>query len=232
MLVIAIRTLIIYLLIVVAVRLMGKRQIGQLRPTELVVALIISDIAAVPMQDNGIPLVYSILPVLLLVAMELILSAMMMKFPTMERLISGNPVVVIQNGKLNTDAMKKLRLTVDDLLEAMRMQDCFEIQDVECAIAETNGHVSLFLRPEARTVTLKDLHLSSADTGMPILVVSDGAFSPFGLSAAGENEQTIKNLLLSQKVPLQSVFLMTITPKGVFFILSRDGKTVQGVKKP
>jgi uncharacterized membrane protein YcaP (DUF421 family) len=232
MLVIAIRTLIIYLLIVLAVRLMGKRQIGQLRPTELVVALIISDIAAVPMQDNGIPLVYGIFPIFLLVALELILSALMLKFPFMERLVSGNPVVIIQNGKLNKDALKKLRLTVDDLLEAMRMQDCFQIQDVECAVAETNGHISLFLRPEARTVTCKDLNLSSADTGMPVLVVSDGEFSPFGLSAAGENEQSIKNLLLSQKISLQSVFLMTMTPKGMFFILSRDGKTLQGVKKP
>lgn len=232
MLVIAIRTLILYSLIVIAVRLMGKRQIGQLRPSELVVALIISDIAAVPMQDNGIPLVYGILPIFLLVALELILSAVMLKFPKAEQLISGSPVVVIQNGKLNPTALKQLRLTVDDLLEAMRIQNCFSIEDVECAVVETNGHITLFLTPGARTVTCKDLAINAADTGMPFLVISDGAFSSFGLSAAGENEQSIKNLLFAQSIPLHQVFLMTITAKGMFFILSRDGSTAQGVKKP
>lgn len=232
MLVITIRTLILYLLIVIAVRLMGKRQIGQLRPSELVVALIISDIAAVPMQDNGIPLVYGILPIFLLVALELILSAVMMKFPKAEQLVSGSPVVIVQNGCLNQTALKKLRLTVDDLLEAMRIQNCFSIEDVDCAVVETNGHISLFLRPDARTVTCKDLSLRVADTGMPFLIVSDGAFSSFGLSATGENEQSIKNLLFAHSIPLHQVFLMTITEKGLFFILDRDGKTAQGVKKP
>ena len=110
MLISAIRTLIIYLLVILSIRIMGKRQISELRPSELVVALLISDLAIVPMQDTGTPLLYGVLPIFLLVALELLLSGIMLKFPAVERLISGNPVTVIRHGKLDVQALKKLRM--------------------------------------------------------------------------------------------------------------------------
>lgn len=228
MLICAIRTVIIYVLVVAAIRLMGKRQIGELRPTELVVALLIADLAAVPMQETGTPLLHGILPMCILVALELLLSTIMLKSAKMERLVGGNPVPVIENGVLKMDALKKLRLSVDDLLEALRMQDCFEITDVAYAVVESNGHITPYLYPNARPATAADVAAANADTGMPAPVIADGNFCPWGLSVAKKSEQSVSAFLVRKKVLQKNVALLTVTAGGSYILVTQDGKTMKG----
>ena len=225
MLVCAIRTIIIYVLVVAAIRLMGKRQIGELRPTELVVALLIADLAAVPMQETGTPLLHGILPMCILVALELLLSAIMLKSAKIERLVGGNPIPVIRNGVLDMAALKKLRLSVDDLLEALRMQNCFEITDVAYAVVESNGHITPYLRPEARPATVADVAADAQDTGMPVPVVADGNFCPWGLSLSQKSEQTIAAFFIREKISRKDVALMTVTAGGEYILVTQNGNT-------
>lgn len=228
MLVCAIRTVIIYILVVAAIRVMGKRQIGELRPSELVVALLIADLAAVPMQETGTPLLHGILPMCILVALELVVSAVMIKCPRIERLVGGNPIPVIENGVLNMDALKKLRLSVDDLMEALRMQDCFDISTVAYAVVESNGHVTPYFYPAARPATAGDVAATSPDTGMPAPVMTDGAFCPWGLSLAKVSEQAVSAFLIRKKVPQKDVVLMTLSPGGTYIVVTNAGKTIRG----
>lgn len=228
MLVCATRTVIIYILIVTAIRVMGKRQIGELRPSELVVALLIADLAAVPMQETGTPLLHGIVPMLLLVALELLSSVIMMKCPAFERLISGNPVPIIKNGKLDVNALKKLRLSVDDLMEALRLQNCFDISEVEYAVVESNGHITLYLLPAFRPANCNDVNAVNKSTGMPALVITDGTFCPWGLELCGKSEQKIGAFLIRKGILQKEVFLMTLSAGGSFFILTDAGKSISG----
>ena len=126
-----IRTVILYFFIMLSMRLMGKRQIGELQPSELVVTLLLSDLASVPMQENGLPLLNGVLPILVLVAMELILSCLMLKCPALSRFISGSPMPIIVDGHVDEGVMRRLRITVDDLVEALRQQEIFDLREVQ-----------------------------------------------------------------------------------------------------
>ena len=143
-----IRTVILYLLVIAAVRLMGKRQIGQMQPTELVVTILLSEIAAVPMQDTETPLLNSVIAVLLLAAFEIIQSAVSLKSRKFRRLFDGSPAVIVSNGEADIKKMRKLRLTADDLSSALRQKDIFDINEVLFAVVETNGTLSVCKKPE------------------------------------------------------------------------------------
>lgn len=138
-----IRTVLLYIVIIIAVRLMGKRQISELQTSELVVTLLISDIAAIPMQDTGQPLVSGFIPIAVLVVCEIVVSALMVKSGQFRRLICGRPIVVINNGKIDQKEMRRLRLTTEDLFEDLRQKDVFSLEDVAYAIIETNGKISI-----------------------------------------------------------------------------------------
>ena len=181
MLICAIRTVLIYALVMLSVRIMGKRQISELRPSELVAALLISDLAAVPMQETGTPLLYGIVPICILVALELILSGVMLKFPAVSRLLSGNPVPVIVDGKPDVAALKKLRLTVEDLMEAMRMQNVFCFDEVAYAVVERGGCVTLYPRPAAKPVTCGDV----GAVGVPVFAGFSGGVQKFAGPTGG-----------------------------------------------
>ena len=148
-----VRTVILYLLLIAAMRLMGKRQLGELQPSELVVTLLLSDLAAVPMQENGLPLMNGVLPILVLVSLELLISGAMLKSPAIARLISGSPLPIIQDGKVSEKVMRRMRITVDDLLESLRQQNIFDIRQVQYAIVETNGHISAYCYPRFQPAT-------------------------------------------------------------------------------
>lgn len=217
-----IRTVILYILLMVAMRIMGKRQLGELQPSELVITLLLSDLASVPMQDNGLPLLNGILPILVLVAVEIVLSCLMLKFPTVSRLISGSPVPIIRDGQLDETAMKRLRITIDDLIESLRQQDIFDLRQVQYAIAETNGHISAFCYPRFQQATLGDVHEGELpDSGMPVVIVSDGKCSDWGMQLCGLDESWLQKTLRQRGCPLQEVFLLTADKTGAAFLLTR-----------
>ena len=200
-----IRTVILYLLLMIAMRLMGKRQLGELQPSELVVTLLLSDLAAVPMQENGLPLLNGILPILVLVSLELLLSGAMLKWPAVSQLVAGSPIPIIRDGLLDADALKRLRMTVEDLDEALRQQDVFDIRQVQYAIAETNGRISVY-------------QYSNAD--MPVVVISDGALCDWGMRLCGLTEEALEQYLRQRRHQQQDVFLLTATKSGPLHLLT------------
>ena len=200
-----IRTVILYLLLMLAMRLMGKRQLGELQPSELVVTLLLSDLAAVPMQENGLPLLNGVMPILVLVSLELLLSGAMLKSPFIAKLVSGSPVPIIRDGAMDIEALRKLRMTVEDLDEALRQQNVFDIREVQYAIAETNGHISVYC-------------YSAAD--MPVVVVSDGNLCDWGMHLCGLSEESLSRYLQKKKCIQQDVFLLTATKNGPLHLLT------------
>ena len=147
MLICFIRTLILFVVIIFGLRLMGKRQIGQLQPAELVITILLSEIAATPMQDNDISMLNSVVAIMILVSLEIIMSAISLKSMSFRGLLQGNSIVIIKDGVIDPGQMKRLRFTLDDLLEALRQKDVFDIEEVEYAVVETNGTLSVLLKP-------------------------------------------------------------------------------------
>ena len=218
----AIRTVIIYLVLIAAMRIMGKRQLGELQPVELVVTLLISDLAAVPMQESGMPLMVGLIPIFILVALELLLSGLMLKLPWFSRLISGNPIVLVDNGKLIQKSLKQLRLTLDDLMETLRQQNVFDIRDVQYAIAETNGKISVFPVPAKQPTTCGDIGAVPPDDGMPLVVITDGEFSQWAIDLCDLTQEWIDGALKSNNCRREDVFLMTVNKAKQVFILRKE----------
>ncbi len=224
-----IRTIILYFILTLSMRIMGKRQIGELQTTELVITLLLSDLAAVPMQENGLPLFNGVLPILVLVGIEVLGSALMLKCPGFAKLISGTPMPLIKDGVINGRVMKRMRITVDDLVETLRQQNIFDISQVQYAIAETNGKISAYCYPQYHNATAGDVAANNPDTGMPVVVVSDGQTSDWGMRLCNLDDKWLKKELKKHKCELQDIFLLTATKTGESFLLKRqdvEGETV------
>jgi uncharacterized membrane protein YcaP (DUF421 family) len=222
MVIAAVRAALIYVVLVAALRVMGKRQLGDLQPSELVVTLLIADMAAVAMQDTASPLFSGLIPIAVLVSLELLISAAMLKLPFLERLLGGRAVVLIQNGKLDQQAMRKLRLTIDDVLSALRQQGVFDLRQVQYAVAETGGQISLLLKPAERPLTPKEANLPAAPDDTPFLVVSDGKLAPCGLALCGKNEQWVHRTLRARQCALDDVFLMIADRQGNVHLIKKE----------
>ena len=196
MTIILIRTLILYALVIFAVRLMGKRQIGELQPSELVVTLLISNIATLSLEDTDIPLLQGILPVLALVCFEVLSSWGSLRFPSFRRLVSGSPQVIIRNGVIDQDMLRKLRFSPDDLLASLRTAGVFSVDEVQFAVAETNGTVSV-------------LQKSDAAEDPPRTVIADGMLREQALQEAGLDRSWIERTLRRKGLRIGEIFLMT-----------------------
>ena len=205
-----IRAFIIYVLLFVGVRLMGKRQIGELQPTELVLTLLISDTATIPLQNPRTPLLQTVMIVFLLVALELCLSALSLKLRKLRTLIQGNSVLVIRDGVLQQKAIRDLRYSVDDLIEALRLKDVFDLSEVAYAYIETNGELSV----------LKNAPKSKA--ALPCLVICDGEIIDKEFSVCGMTEGKLHSILKSKHLTLEEVFLMTYATDNSMQIILKE----------
>lgn len=174
MLIVIIRTLILYATTVLLLRVMGKRQIGQLQPYELVVIIMISELAAIPMQNSGIPLLSGLIPIFILVAAQVTLSYISLKSERARGVICGTPSIVIENSRIVEDELRRLRLNLNDLLEQLRLKNVADISDVEYAILETGGQLSVILKSEKRPVEPQDLNISPEYEGLPTTLIIDG----------------------------------------------------------
>ena len=217
-----IRTVILYSSIIVAVRLVGKRQISELQTSELVVTMLISDIASIAVENTSKPLLGGVIPMTVLVVCELILSAVMIKSPFFRKLISGSPIVVINKGKIEQHELKRLRMSVDELSESLRQQDIFTLEDVLYAIVETNGQMSVMKKPECDTPTLKDLKINPNNSGIETVVVSDGKVSDFGISLCGTTKEKVQKIIEKKKYNIKDVFIMTMDEQGSYKIVKRS----------
>ncbi len=219
---IIIRTFILYIFVVASVRIMGKRQIGELQPTELVITILLSEVASIPMEDPDIPIVYSLLSVLLLVSFEIIISVLSMKSNRFRGLIQGNSIIVIKNGKFDQKQMKRLRFTVDDILESLRQKDVFDVSEVQYAIVETNGNLSVLLKNENKPVTVKNMGLTKSESGLPCLIISDGRILKKNFKDCDMTEKKLKKILKKHKATASEILLMTSDLYGNINLVKKD----------
>lgn len=219
-----IRTSVLYIFVIAIMRLMGKRQIGELQPTELVVTLLLSEIIAIPMQDNDISLASTIVPVLVLVGFEILISVIGLKSVKIRSLMQGNSIIIIRDGKLDLKKIKELRFTIDDILEALRQKDIFDISKVQYAVVETNGTISVMLKPEYEPVTRGDLSLESPDLGMPCAVIIDGRIIKTDFNSCNMTMEKLKKIIKKDKINVENTLLMTIDKKGNKTIIGKDSE--------
>lgn len=217
-----IRTVILYVFAIVSIRIMGKRQIGELQPSDLVVTLLISQIISIPIQDTDIPLVNTIIPILLLVGFEILTSVFNMKSIKFRSFMHGHPVIIINDGKLNQKLLKELRFTLDDLLESLRQKDVFDISHVQYAIVETNGQISVLLKPEHDTVTRDDLNLDSEPQGYKCPVIIDGKIVNQDFRICNMNNNKIEKIAKKEKIQIKDIMLMTVDAVGNHTIIRKD----------
>ena len=216
-----VRTIILYLLIIAGVRLMGKRQVGELEPSELVLSLIIADLASVRMQDFGIPLLTGVIPILTLLSLTMILSVLTMKSVRFRALLCGRPSIVIRDGLMDQQEMRRNRLTVDELLEELRAKGCTDPSLVKYAILETNGQLSVLLYANQKPPSAQDLNVEVAEKGLPLVVVSDGHLLEHNLKALGRDRAWLDKCLKARgcKGGYRSVFLMLVDrADGVYLV--------------
>lgn len=217
MLIIFARTLILYTVIVVVLRLLGKRQIGQLQPSELVVALVIADLAAVPMANVGIPLIAGIIPIITLFIMEELLSFISMKSESIRGIISGKPSILIERGIIMETELRRIRYNLNDLLEQLRLKNFANMEDIDYAILETSGQLSVIPKPENKPVTIKDMKINTKEKSLPVTVIIDGRTNSDNLHKIGLSNAWLENELKKNKIKsAKDVFFAYINPEKNF----------------
>lgn len=216
------RVLILYPIVVFGVRLMGKRQIGELQPTELVVTILISNIATLPLEERDLPLLMGIVPMLSLIAFEVLLSWGVLHSRALRRLLSGSPQIIIRDGEIDRNKMEELRFTLDDLMTALRGNGIFDVSEVQLAVVETNGSVSAYQKATARPVTCGDLRLSVQSENPPDVLIADGCISREGMQAAGLTEQKLRHMLQAQKLRPEQIFLLTADSGGIKTLVRKE----------
>lgn len=202
---------------------MGKRQIGEMQPNELVVTLLISEIAAIPLQDTSQPIINGIVAIFMLVIIEIIISVLSMKSMTVRKIMNGKSAVIIKNGVIDQSVMKRVRMTVLDLVELLRGQEVFDISTVAYAVLEVNGSLSVLLKSPEQPATVSDLNINKEKALLPLPVISDGKIIKESLEALEINKSDIQSAVKAEKTDISSVFLMTMDrSKKIDIIKKRD----------
>lgn len=223
MLTIILRAALLYLFVIVGLRLMGKRQIGEMQPGELVVTLLISEMAAIPLQDISQPVLLGIAAIATLVFLEVILSVVILKCPRLHRIISGSSRIIIKNGVLNQRELRSLRLTVGDLIELLRDRDVYDISTVAYAIMETNGSLNILLKSAEQPATKGDLG-KGGTAALPLPVISDGILMKDALAELGVTRKAVDKILKENKLTAGEVFLLQIDRELNYTIIKKESE--------
>lgn len=206
-----IRAVIIYLFVVIAVRVMGKRQLGELKPHEFVITILISSVATVPIEDNSIPLANSLLPILIFICLEIAESALAMKSVKFRNALQGKPIFIIKNGVLQQKAMKKLRYTVNDVIDTLRQKDVFDISEVENAVVETNGSLSVQQKSE------------NEKPSAPVTVIADGKIIEEYFGSEKKDKKEIEIIASATGIETEKIMLLTVDENGKVYLIRKDG---------
>lgn len=219
-----VRTAILYLVLIAVVRLMGKRQVGQMEPSELVVAMLVADLASIPMQDEGLPLFSGVVPILTVLGLELVLSALSACSIRLRRLLCGKPLILIENGHLLQENLRKTRITVDELTGHLRLKDVLDLSTVQYAILETSGDLSVFLFPEHRPASAGEAKVNTQPQGLPVSIIEEGKLLKQNLSHAQKDLAWVQNVLNNQKSTIKDTFLLTVDENGQTLWLPMEKK--------
>lgn len=217
-----IRTVILYIFILLALRIMGKRQLSEMQTSELVITLLISDIAVIPMQNTGQPLLSGIVPILILISLEILFSVIMLKSGNFRKIVCGSPEMVIKDGKILQDQMRRLRMTTEDLCVQLRQQGIFSLEDVQYCIVETNGDVSVLEKPDKRTPSAEDLGIKIPDKGIEAVVINDSRYLSNSLELCSLTKEWVDSVLRENDITIDEVFIMTANRDKEYNIIRRD----------
>lgn len=230
MLILTLRTVVLYFLVWLTLRIMGKHQIGQLQPFELVIAIMISELASIPMQDTEIPLVSGVIPIITLMFIEVSLSLLSMKSGKIRRMVCGSPSILIAGGQINEPELIRLRYNLTDLLEQLRLKDVPNIADVEYAILETSGQLSVIPKSQKRPVNPEDLKIATAYEGLPLILIADGALHRENLAKAACTEDWLRERLRQAGInSWKSVLLASLDTSGKLFIQAKTPSGESGL---
>ena len=216
------RSILIYIFVLIVMRLMGKREIGQLQPFELAIAIMIADLASIPMTDPGIPISNGIISILGLLVMHLIISIINMKSIKARGVICGKPTILVYRGKIDEKALKKERFTINELEERLRGNNVINLGDVEYAILETSGQVTVIQKPEKRNTIPEDFNIVPEYEGIPYDLVVDGKIMDDNLNALGKNREWLKKQVEKFKMKPEEALVVTYDGKGQIFCQKKE----------
>ncbi len=223
LMVILFNSAVIYAVLVIFMRLMGKRQLGELEPSELIVTILISEVSATPIVDPRKPLYYGVVPAATLFALELVLSLLMTRSVRLRGLLAGKPALLIRHGRIDQKQMRRNRFTPDELAEALRTQGVLDLNEVEYAILETDGQLNVIVDPGSRPVTAAQMNIQTQDAGYPVIVINEGRVLTNNLKILGKDEKWLEKYLRSQGLSSpKDVYMMTADMAGGTFLSPKD----------
>lgn len=205
-----IRSIILYLILIATIRLMGKRQVGQMEASEFVVTMLVANLASIPMQDGGIPLFSGIVPILTVLGVELLLSALCLRSIWLRKVLCGKPVILIENGRILRENLKRTRVTLDELSGHLREKDVLDPRAVQYAILETNGNLSVFPYPRERPATAKEAGIPVKNQYLPVTIISDGHLLPENMAFAGKDAAWVNRVLQEHNSSIDNTWLLTV----------------------
>lgn len=217
------RTVILYLVLIAVIRLMGKRQIGQMEPSEFVVTMLVANLASIPMQDEGISLASGLVPILTVLGIELVLSHLSMQSVRFRKLLCGKPVILIENGNIMQENLRKTRVTMDELTGHLREKDVLDLTTVQYAILETNGNLSVFPYPKEKPATAKEAGVQAEKQYLPLTVISDGVLLHENLKKAGKDLPWLYKTLKKRKCQVRDTWLLTVDGADNVVFFKKEG---------
>lgn len=228
MLAVILRTLTIYIIITVIIRLMGKRQLGELDVSELVITILLSEIAAIPITNPEKSILDSLIAIVTLALLEIVSSIAILKLPIAKSVLSSKPATVIRRGTIDFKAMKKVRISLEELVSQVRQSGIYDISEVDYAILEENGKMSVIPKNANRQPDKRDLNIAGEDTGVMHIIISDGRISKHGLTLIARDTRWLKQKLVGLSLQPRDIFCMTIDDAENYFIQKRDGTQIKG----
>ena len=222
MLVSYLRTLLLYLVLLAAGRLLGKRQIGQLEASEFVVAMLVADLASIPMQDVSIPLYMGLVPILTVLGAEFVLAGLCLKSIRLRRILCGKPVILIENGRILQKNLSRTRVTQDELMGHLREKDILDVRTVQYAILETNGNLSVFPYPSEVAPSARDLKVHPKERHLPVTIISDGCLLGENLRLSGRDEAWMRKVLGDYRATVAGTWLLTVDKTGNILWLGKE----------
>ena len=226
MLTILFNTVIIYTILMIIMRIMGKRQLGELDVGELVITILLSEIASLPITNPEKPLLHAVLPISTLALLEILSSTLILKFPKIKKILASKPAVVIAHGKIDKRAMKKVRISVEDLVCQIRQNGIFDLNEVDYAILEENGKMSIIPKSIYRQPDRKDLGIPDDNSGMMHIIISDGVINTHSLDILQKSEKWLMAILKKHSCDPKDIFCMTCNDAGKLYIVKGDGTTL------
>lgn len=218
------RTIVLYLVLILVIRLMGKRQIGQMEPSEFVVTMLVANLASIPMQDGAIPLYSGIVPILTVLGAELLLSFLSMKSIVLRKLLCGKPVILMENGNILQANLRKTNVTLDELTGHLREKGVLDLEEVQYAILETNGNLSVFPYPKHMPASAKDAGIKASSQFIPLTIISDGYLSLDNLQKAGKDLAWVDKVLSQHNATIKTTWLLTVDGQDHILFFPKEAK--------